>query len=49
MDWVPRSIRQKAKDVEEAVMVLESKLGRPATDTEIAAALGLSEQDFHTS
>ncbi|HNX72598.1 MAG TPA: RNA polymerase sigma factor WhiG [Spirochaetales bacterium] len=46
MDWVPRSIRQKAKDVEEAVMVLESKLGRPATDTEIAAALGLSEQDF---
>jgi RNA polymerase sigma factor for flagellar operon FliA len=46
MDWVPRSVRQKAKDVEQTVMILEAKLGRPANDQEIACALGLKEEDF---
>ncbi|MCE5256848.1 MAG: RNA polymerase sigma factor WhiG [Spirochaetaceae bacterium] len=46
MDWVPRSIRQKAKDVEQAVMMLEARLGRPATDSEIAASLGVTELEF---
>lgn len=46
MDWVPRSIRQKAKDVEQAVMILESKLGRPASDVEIARSLNMTEAEF---
>ncbi len=46
MDWVPRSVRQKAKEVEQAVMMLESRLGRPATDSEIASHMGLGIEEF---
>jgi RNA polymerase sigma factor for flagellar operon FliA len=46
IDWVPRSVRQKTKEIEEAIVGLESKFGRPPTDPEIAAALGLSEEDL---
>lgn len=46
MDWVPRSVRQKAKELEHAVMVLEARLGRPASDGEIADSMGLGEEDF---
>ena len=41
IDWVPRSVRQKTKEIEEAIIETEAKLGRPATDQEIAGALGL--------
>ncbi|HWP67759.1 MAG TPA: sigma-70 family RNA polymerase sigma factor, partial [Rectinemataceae bacterium] len=46
MDWVPRSVRQKAKEIELAVMILEAKLGRPASDTEIASSMGMQEVEF---
>lgn len=46
MDWVPRSVRQRAKEIEQAVMVLEARLGRPASDSEIASSMGLGEEDF---
>lgn len=46
MDWVPRSVRQKARDIEETMRRLERELGRSATDQEIAAALGLSLRQF---
>ncbi len=46
IDWVPRSVRQKTKEIEEAIIETEAKLGRPATDQEIAGALGLSEDEF---
>ena len=46
MDWVPRSVRQKAKEIEQAVMILEAKLGRPASDSEIAASMNLREEEF---
>lgn len=35
-DWIPRSIRQKAKQMEQIVSELENKLGRPVEDEEIA-------------
>ncbi len=38
-DWFPRSLRRKAKQLEEAYSSLEVKLGRPATDAEVAARL----------
>lgn len=47
MDWVPSSLRQRARELEEAYWRLESRLGRPATDEEVAAALNLSLEDFH--
>jgi RNA polymerase sigma factor for flagellar operon FliA len=46
IDWVPRSVRQKTKEIEEAIVGLEAKLGRPASDSEIAGALGLSEDEL---
>jgi RNA polymerase sigma factor FliA len=46
IDWVPRSVRQKTKEIEDAVVNLEAKLGRPASDQEIASSLGVSEDDF---
>jgi len=38
-DWFPRSLRRKAKQLEEAYSTLEVKLGRPATDREVARKL----------
>jgi RNA polymerase sigma factor for flagellar operon FliA len=40
-DWFPRSLRRKAKQVELAYATLEVRLGRPATDEEIARELGI--------
>jgi len=38
-DWFPRSLRRKAKQIEETYATLEGRLGRPATDREVADAL----------
>lgn len=42
LDWVPRRVREKAALVERAAEAVEARLGRPATEDELAAALGLS-------
>ena len=47
LDWVPRSVRKKSSQLEKAYQSLEVELGRPATDEEVAASLGLSLPDFH--
>ncbi len=46
LDWIPRSVRQKAKDVENAYQRLENNLGRSAADFEVAKELNVSLQDF---
>jgi RNA polymerase sigma factor for flagellar operon FliA len=46
IDWIPRSIRQKTREVEEAIGTLEAQLGRTATDQEIAGAMGMNEDEF---
>ncbi len=46
IDWVPRSVRQKTREIEESVRRLESSLGRAAADDEIAADLGISVKEF---
>jgi RNA polymerase sigma factor for flagellar operon FliA len=46
IDWVPRSVRQKTREVEEAIGSLEAQLGRTATDQEIAIAMGMNEDEF---
>ena len=46
IDWVPRSVRQKTREVEEAVGALEAQLGRTATDQEIAGTLGMDEDEY---
>lgn len=42
IDWVPRSVRSKAKSVERAMMKLEAQLHRAPTDIEIAEELDLT-------
>ena len=46
MDWVPYSVRQKAKELEYAYARLEGKLGRAATDEEICDTLSITKQQF---
>jgi RNA polymerase sigma factor for flagellar operon FliA len=46
IDWVPRSVRQKTREVEEAIGSLEAQLGRTATDQEIASSMGMDEEEF---
>lgn len=47
LDWVPRSVRQKSKEIEDAISELESRLGRAASDSEIAKQMNLSEDEYH--
>jgi RNA polymerase sigma factor for flagellar operon FliA len=46
IDWVPRSVRQKTREVEDAIGSLEAQLGRTATDQEIANSLGIDEEEY---
>jgi RNA polymerase sigma factor for flagellar operon FliA len=45
-DWVPRSVRDKAKKMEDAYAVLEQRHLRSATDAEVCAYLNISEKEF---
>jgi RNA polymerase sigma factor for flagellar operon FliA len=45
-DWVPRSVREKAKRVEEAYQHLEQQYMRSVTDAEISEYLQVSEKEF---
>ena len=42
LDWVPRSVRFRAREIERAIAELERKLGRAPTDEEIAGKLAIS-------
>ena len=42
MDWIPRTLRQKQKRLDQAVKTLEAELGRPATNDELAKNLEMS-------
>ncbi|MBI4912382.1 MAG: FliA/WhiG family RNA polymerase sigma factor [Acidobacteria bacterium] len=49
LDWVPRSLRRKKKDIENAYHLLEQQFGRAATDEEVAAHLGVPLEELHHS
>lgn len=46
MDWIPRTIRQKQKKIDAVMREIEAREGRPATDEEIAKALGISDGEY---
>jgi len=46
-DWIPTSIRQKARHYEQVLAKLEHKLGRSATNTEIIAELDLTMEQYN--
>ena len=47
LDWVPRSVRQKSRKLERAYGEVEQRLGRQATEEEVADSLGLQIDKFH--
>jgi RNA polymerase sigma factor for flagellar operon FliA len=47
MDWVPRSVRFKAREIEKAHSDLESMLKRAPTEREMAERLGVSMSELH--
>jgi RNA polymerase sigma factor for flagellar operon FliA len=48
-DWIPRSMREKAKNIERAFQRLEQKLGRTPSEEESARELGLSLDEFQSA
>ena len=46
MDWIPRTIRQKQRKIDEAIKSVESKSGHSASDVEVAKELGISEDEY---
>jgi RNA polymerase sigma factor for flagellar operon FliA len=46
-DWVPRSVREKAKQLERCYTKIEQQKGRQATDEEVCEELGISQDEYH--
>lgn len=46
-DWAPRSVHRNARRVQEVMVRLEKRLGRDATDQEVAAELGVPLAEYH--
>ena len=46
MDWIPRTIRQKQRQIDDAIKAIEMRTGKNATDEELANELGLSEEEL---
>ena len=47
MDWIPRTVRQKQKKIDEAIRQVEMRTGKIALDEEVAGELGLSETELN--
>ncbi len=45
-DWAPRSVHRNSRRIQEAMNRLQKRLGRDATDQELAADLGISLEEF---
>jgi len=48
IDWIPRSVRYKAREVERAYAALEAKLHRTPTEPEVAEEMGITLDELHT-
>jgi RNA polymerase sigma factor for flagellar operon FliA len=47
IDWIPRSVRYKAREVEKAYAALEAKLHRTPTEPEVAQEMGITLEELH--
>lgn len=48
LDWFPRSLRQRVRQLDEATWRIEHEKGRPPTEEELQAHTGLSAQDVRS-
>lgn len=46
MDWIPRTVRQRQKKIDEAMREIEMETGKTATDEQIAEKLGVSDEEY---
>ena len=46
-DWLPRSLRKRTREIDEAVTQLYTELGRCPSDTEVAQYLGVTVEKYH--
>ncbi len=46
MDWIPRTIRQKQRKIDEAMKAIEGRTGKTATDDEVAKELGITSDEY---
>ena len=49
LDWVPRSVRSRGREIERAIRELEGRLGRAPNDAEIAAEVGITIAELEES
>jgi RNA polymerase sigma factor for flagellar operon FliA len=49
LDWVPRSVRSRARQIERAMAELEAKLSRAPTDEELAKKVGITVEELEDS
>ncbi|MGN0141324.1 MAG: FliA/WhiG family RNA polymerase sigma factor [Roseburia sp.] len=47
MDWIPRTVRQKQKKIDEAIRQIETRTGKNASDADIAGELGIAESELN--
>lgn len=48
LDWIPRSLRKKSKEIQNSMMNLENKLGRTPSNTELANFLDIPVEDVES-
>ena len=46
-DWLPRSLRKRTREIDEAVTLLYTELGRSPTDAEVAQRLGITVEKYN--
>ena len=46
MDWIPRTVRQRQRKIDEAIKQIEMRTGKAATDEEIAVELGVTGDEL---
>ncbi|NLM05705.1 MAG: FliA/WhiG family RNA polymerase sigma factor, partial [Tissierellia bacterium] len=46
LDWIPRSLRKKSKDIQITISTLENRLGRSPSNAEIAYEMGIEEDNL---
>ncbi len=46
MDWIPRTVRQRQKQISTAIADIEAQTGKTATDEEVAMALGITDEEY---
>ncbi|WP_455720969.1 FliA/WhiG family RNA polymerase sigma factor [Agathobacter sp.] len=46
MDWIPRTVRQKQRQIDDAIKRVEMRTGKNVTDEELAEELGISDEEL---